>query len=339
MTLRLFLLGICRLAGLFSLARYLTRRQLRVLCYHGFAIEDEHRFRPSLFMTGELFERRLEYLRRHRYNVLGLGDAVRLLNDGGVPPSTVVITIDDGFYSVYRIALPLLRKYDMPATLYVTSYYVKHASPVFRIAVQYLFWKTARPVSDLGDLGPGLPSSVEIRSEEGDRAMWQLIDYAESRLEEPARLHLLERVADRLNVDYRRICESRICSLVNGRELAVLEECGVSIQLHTHRHRMPDSASEIADEIARNRDVLRPWIRGELVHFCYPSGVWSPDYWPILTELGVSTATTCVPGLNGRGTHPLALRRFLDRQDFPDVEFEAEISGFKALARRLLLTA
>jgi peptidoglycan/xylan/chitin deacetylase (PgdA/CDA1 family) len=98
---------------------------------------------------------------------------------------------------------------------------------------------------------------------------------------------------------------------------------------------MPDTPAEITDEIERNREVLQPWTGSELVHFCYPSGVWSREHWPVLAQLGVKTATTCVPGLNRPGDSPLALRRFLDRQDCADIEFEAEVSGFKDLVRML----
>jgi peptidoglycan/xylan/chitin deacetylase (PgdA/CDA1 family) len=335
MSIKRVLLHACKWIGLFAIARRMTRGYLRVLCYHGFALEDEHLFRPNLFMTPDLFEKRLKYLQRQRHRVLDLHDAVERLGRGALPPDSVVITIDDGFFGVYKTALPLLQKYGFPATLYVTTYYVKHPNPIFRIAAQYIFWKTSRQSLDLSQLSPALPSRAEIAEAAGERALWRLIEYGENQPDESDRYRLLVSLAEILDVDFTRIVESRICSLVRGEEIRSLEEGKVSVQLHTHRHRMPDTPAEITDEIERNREVLQPWTGSELVHFCYPSGVWSREHWPVLAQLGVKTATTCVPGLNRPGDSPLALRRFLDRQDCADIEFEAEVSGFKDLVRML----
>ena len=35
--------------GGFSVARLLTSRQLRILCYHGFSLRDEHEFMPAMW--------------------------------------------------------------------------------------------------------------------------------------------------------------------------------------------------------------------------------------------------------------------------------------------------
>ena len=52
-------------------------------------------------------------------------------------------------------------------------------------------------------------------------------------------------------------------------------------------------------------------------------------------ELGIRSATTCNPGLNPKGSDPYLLRRFLDGECVHDIEFEAEMSGFVDLARRV----
>ena len=49
-----------RAMGLFRLARRLTADRLRILCYHGFSLDDEDGFRGSLFMTPAVFEQRNE---------------------------------------------------------------------------------------------------------------------------------------------------------------------------------------------------------------------------------------------------------------------------------------
>ncbi len=326
--------SVCKAIGLFALARYLTRGELRILCYHGFSYLDEHEFRPKLFMTADLFSRRMAQVASSSFNVIDLDTAVDRLNSGVLPANSLVITIDDGFFGVYELASPILLHHGFPSTLYLTTYYVQHSEPIFRIAMQYVFWKTNRQRSDLSGLVPGIEGEHDLEGEGGEHVLWRMIDYAEESLDEDARQSLLAALAQRLDVGADSVFAQRRFSLMSVEEARQLQASGMDIQLHTHRHRMPSDAAEIDYEIRRNREVLAEISPHPKAHFCYPSGVWDEQHWPALKARGIRTATTCVGGLNRKGTPPLALRRILDAQNLTDLEFEAELSGFKDLLRR-----
>ncbi len=315
-----------RRLGLFGIARRLTRRKLRILCYHGFSLADEHEFRPGVFLRPSTFRRRLAYLAERRFSVLPLGEALDRMRQDRLPPAAVAITIDDGFFSVYDRALDILREFSFPATVYVSSYYCRFDHPVFRLAVQYMFWRTARRPVDLSGLDvPGLDG----RGDDAETTMWKIIDHGETACNEPGRHALAAELGKCLDVDYRQICRSRILSLMEPEEISELPTAGIDVQLHTHRHRFPESETEVAREIADNRAFLQPLVDAPLEHFCYPSGVWSPNHWPPLSAAGVTSAVTCEPGFNDSSTPPLALRRFLDDEVIPQIEFEAEVTGFR----------
>lgn len=333
---KLVTLHLCRGLGLFYIARRLTRGDLRILCYHGFELQDESRFRGGLFMRPGTFRRRLKALVRHRYPVVGLGEAVRGLSSGSLPPNPVVITIDDGFHSVGRIAAPALRDHKFPATVYVTSYYVEKESPVFRLAVQYMFWKSPARKVKLPD-GIGVPGRSEEIGERAarERIMWQCIEFGEESCSESERRELGRQLGQALGVDYGEIAESRMLSLMNRQEIRELSDSGMDIELHTHRHRLPSEPAGAAREIEQNRACLETITGRSANHFCYPSGVWEQAHWPVLRQLNVSSATTCEPGFNDRRTPPLALRRFLDDENISQIEFLAELSGLLELLRRM----
>jgi len=108
---------VARVLRLFQIARYLTRDGLRIICYHGFAIAEEYKFRSRLFIRGELFRRRIQYLRQKGYPILPLGEAVQALGEGRLPPCATVVTMDDGWLGVYSVGLPLIREFRLPVTL------------------------------------------------------------------------------------------------------------------------------------------------------------------------------------------------------------------------------
>jgi peptidoglycan/xylan/chitin deacetylase (PgdA/CDA1 family) len=328
MNARGLVLDTAKAIGGFWLADRMRRPGIAILCYHGFSAGDENRFRPSLFIQPAAFEARLQWLRANRYSVIGLDEAVERLDSGAFGKRDAVITIDDGFFSVGAIAWPLLKKYGMPATLYAATYYCTHANPVFRLAIQYFFWRTGHSETRFDDLCPAA-------SEAGARAMWPLIHWGESHLAESERWALACRVAERLEVDHDELRRSRRLSLLSAEELRALSQDGLDVQLHTHRHNLPEDPEGVEREIGDNREVLRAVNDRVAVHFCYPSGVWSRRHWEPLERLGVRSATTCSPGFNAQDTPRLALRRFLDSDMCSRRDFEAELTGFKSLVRRM----
>jgi len=69
----------------------------------------------------EVFERQLEFLARLRYQVLGLEDVVKCLDEGRpAPRRATVITFDDGYEETHRCAWPMLKRFGFPATVFVT---------------------------------------------------------------------------------------------------------------------------------------------------------------------------------------------------------------------------
>ena len=111
---------------------------------------------------------------------------------------------------------------------------------------------------------------------------------------------------------------------------------GIDIQLHTHRHRFPlDDPSLLQQELQANRSVLNALTAKPLRHFCYPSGVWSPLAFSVLQKAGIESAVTTEQGLNFSPDSRLHLRRISDGEYVDELEFEAELTGFAELVRKV----
>ena len=287
-------------------------------------------------MDRQRFAGRMHLIRANGHTVLPLGDAIEKLQDGTLPPNSVVITIDDGWNSIEEGMFPVLRQYSYPATLYVTSYYAMKGSPVFRLVIQYLFWKSDHESFNLRGQPWFCHDEIDLSDSDAvDMVVWMIIEHGETNCTEEERQAISGDVANALGVDYADVCRKRGLSLLSETQLAGLKGSDVDIQLHTHRHTMPnDSKALAAKELADNRDALgNVAIASSLVHFCYPSGVWAKNLFEVLQDAGIETATTCEAGMNNHHTHPYALYRFLDQDSISDLEFEAELSGFNEILR------
>jgi peptidoglycan/xylan/chitin deacetylase (PgdA/CDA1 family) len=333
---KLVALAFCKALGIFAVARWLTRRHLNILCYHGFELVDEANFLPKLFIRLQTFERRLETIERLGFGVVSLDEAVEQLYSGTLPERSLVITVDDGFHSFHRLAVPALRRRRVPATVYVTTYYVQHGNPVFRLFVQYLFWKTQERELRLDDAPWSTERLVDLSdAAQAKSVMWNCIEYGERHCSEEERCALSKELASMLRVPYEETLRSRILHLMNPDELRSLKDNNVTVELHTHRHAFSRNDQRDANrEIQDNRDALRMWVAGEKRHFCYPSGLWAECQWAWLDAMGIRSSTTCVPGANDQCTPRHALRRILDSEHLHQLEFEAALSGLPGLLRR-----
>jgi len=332
-------LRVIRFAGgLDAASRSRWRAQrLLILCYHGFAQDDEHLWDSSLYVTRAHLESRLKFLAAEGYVILPLAEALTRLAAGTLPPRAVAITVDDGTYDFYAVAYPVLKRLGVPVTVFVPTYYVCARRPVFDGACHYLLWKAW--VSGTGDvkhpLDDGAPSlrsagacaqaSAQVRETAG-REGWS----AEEKHQ------WLGRLARRLDLDWEEFLRRRIIALMHPEEIGALDPTIADVQLHTHRHRVPEDKDLFFSEIADNRRALSECGLDprRLTHFCYPSGVHRPAFLPWLAETGVTSAVTTEPGLASRRHHPLLLPRFIDAGTTSEVEFEGWVSGLREFVSR-----
>jgi peptidoglycan/xylan/chitin deacetylase (PgdA/CDA1 family) len=309
------------------------RRRLLIICYHSIALRDEHLWNPDIYLSLDQFRHRLDLLRRWRAAVLPLGEAVQRLYDGSLPPRAVVLTFDDGTADFAERAWPALKEFGYPVTVYVTTHYAEYpGTPVFPIIVSYLAWRAGRRQVDVADVMGGPSLVCDLRRGDGDvRMLVELRERAGRAGLTTAEKHdLVARFAEHLGVDFDAVVASRVLQIMRPDEVARVGQEGADVQLHTHRHRVPEDRALFVRELDDNRARLAAWTSTRGAHFCYPSGVHKPMFLPWLAEAGVETATTCEPGLASPSSNPLLLPRYIDTGGSPDHEYLSWVSGFGA---------
>jgi peptidoglycan/xylan/chitin deacetylase (PgdA/CDA1 family) len=92
-----------------------------ILAYHRFADD----CMSNLCMPTQVFKNQMKYLKDNGYHVITPEDLLAFLEyRHAIPEKSVMITMDDGFRSVYDIAYPILKKYGFTATLFIYTDYV-----------------------------------------------------------------------------------------------------------------------------------------------------------------------------------------------------------------------
>ncbi len=89
---------------------------VRVLTYHRFG---DSPYDPFCVSPGD-FRQQMQWLAENRLAV-SLDDVEAMLaGERQLPDGAVLVTVDDGFRSVYTQMLPVLKEYDVPAVAYIT---------------------------------------------------------------------------------------------------------------------------------------------------------------------------------------------------------------------------
>ena len=111
-----------------------------ILVYHSVVTETDVRWVDPRFSVPEkAFEAQMRFLSRHRH-VLALSELLDILSRGDSPaPGSVVITFDDGYKSTLDVAAPILKRYRLPAVVYLPTGYVSRGESQFIDVLYALF--------------------------------------------------------------------------------------------------------------------------------------------------------------------------------------------------------
>jgi peptidoglycan/xylan/chitin deacetylase (PgdA/CDA1 family) len=330
-------LKFLRTAGVSSLVQNSRwrRERLLILAYHGISINDEHLWNPTQYMSAEVLLTRLMLLKKNRCNVLPLGEAIKRLYSNDLPDRAVAITFDDGTADFYQRAFPLLKEFDVPATLYLTTFYSQYNRPVFDLMCSYLLWKGRSETVDLKEIAGDGPKINLLNWNAQETARVAIHAFArQQKLSAEEKDSLLVSLARHLHVDYEALLDQRIMHNITPAEVNELAVSGIDIQLHTHRHRTPKDRQLFIREIEDNRTSIREMTGTNASHFCYPSGAYDLAFLPWLEESGIVSATTCETGFATIASNGLLLPRVLDTSGLSSIEFEGWLTGISAALPR-----
>lgn len=105
----------------FSFNSKSDEKTIIVLMYHRF----NHPEYSDTSISKEKFEKQIKFLINQKIEILPLTDLLKYFEDQkDLPKKSVFITIDDAYKSFYQHAFPLLKKYKLPFSIFVSSKYI-----------------------------------------------------------------------------------------------------------------------------------------------------------------------------------------------------------------------
>lgn len=159
--------------------------------------ETEHPKEKRYSLSPKKFERQMQYIKNKEYTPISLDDLQKYLNDKNhiLPEKPIIVTFDDGYMDNYENALPVLKKYDIPAMVFIVTGFIGKTNNWMRsegYPLRHLMgWSEIKEIKENG---------ISIGSHTINHYSLSNLDYKEARKEiEESRIYLENKLGDSIH--------------------------------------------------------------------------------------------------------------------------------------------
>jgi peptidoglycan/xylan/chitin deacetylase (PgdA/CDA1 family) len=270
-------------------------------------------FQPNrhLEITPEFLRATLSHLRAQNIDIVTIDEVHRRLVNRDFSRRFACFTLDDGYRDNRDFALPVLREFDAPSIVYVTSDFAEGAGRLWWVALERVVAKALQIEVQIGGntvrLDTGTPATKQA-------AFDLLLDWLRGLPNEFDIRREMSALCRIHGVDEAAICPSLCMSWNELKPFA--DDPLVSIGAHTvtHCNLARQSEAGAGDEMATSRSRIEEIVQRPVIHFAYPYGdriAAGRREFALAHSTGFKTAVTTRPGMifPENGQHLTALPR------------------------------
>ncbi len=308
------------------------RGTVAILTYHrvlsGEELADEV-VQPGMYVRTDVFRMHMEYL-LERFEVMTMAGLLERWRSRSWKHDSAacVITFDDGWLDNYRHALPILRHYGLPATVFLPTDFIGTSRWFWPEQLGYLL-RVAESPSYPTDRRKALYAAIKAGIEKGrTRNALRPIqgrmssEHTDDVIEACKALDAvyLEQLITSLVREFEiKIPERRM--VMNWDEVREMSQHEVTFGSHSCSHRLLDRVTpdECRREATASYEALQKSGANVVPVFCYPNGNYNQAIKEVIGEAGYEAAVSCRVGLEREEPSDLlALRRISLHHDLSD---------------------
>jgi peptidoglycan/xylan/chitin deacetylase (PgdA/CDA1 family) len=274
-----------------------------ILCYHRVGTEGVPLF--SRLDPG-VFEAQMKYVRKH-YRLVPLGQLCREITNGDAVRPTLAITFDDGYRDLYTHAFPVLRKYEIPATIYLIGRSMETGeSPWY----DRIFVALDNASESSIELEMDRPRRLALTSAAARRkAAWEIVCFLRT-ISDVRRRNWCLAFETRMKPPQEKLARR----MLDWDQVRSMQAGGICFGAHTMTHPCVAQveAAKLEEELCASRRLLEARLDAPAEDFAYPFGKISDCLSTgngYLAQCGYRSAVTTVEGINSAGANLMRLNR------------------------------
>ncbi len=266
--------------------------------------------KPDPFAMAPVLEKDFENqikLYSENFRVIGLSQLHKEIQEGYVEEKTLCITFDDGYKDNFEVALPILNKYNLPATVFVATKAVDSQELLWYDKVLSLFSRSKENVFEFPELNISVFSltPTENKRDAAHCVLGKLKEFDPMQRDS----YIIE-IAKQLKVDL--VENTNI--MLSWENVKELKGNGVEIGAHTHSHPILSKLNyeEALLEIKTSKEILEDKLQEEVSSFAYPNGGredYNSSTIKAVQDSGLKLAVTTNHGTNTTKSNLFELNR------------------------------
>lgn len=320
-------------SGFNQFFRWKTRNRLLGLCYHGVigdaAPWDDPRTRIAVSETQ--FDRQMRELRRY-WNPISLSELDERFRAGQkIPEKSVFVTFDDGFRNNLTKAAPILKRYEIPATVFLTTNLIGGENTIWPLE---LFERILdRQATELpASLGlPEMPTNTDIAAKREYAA--RVVEICKQQSGDETQ-KVLEFFRQESRFEPTLPWQHELYEMLDWNEVRRLPNYGIEVGAHTLSHcnlaQVPPEEAE--EELRRSKEIVERQCGIDCFAVAYPfgdAGAFSDTVVETARKLGFRLAVTLRQRRNPTELDPLRLDRLCVTGDWSFATFRSLIAGWR----------
>ncbi|MFC1938434.1 polysaccharide deacetylase family protein [Chloroflexota bacterium] len=305
----------------YSFFRALNQPQVAILMYHSVGTQENLGTVPII--RPHDFEDQIAYLCRW-FEIMPFDKLVQCVQSkGGLPKRAAVITFDDGYKDIYLYAYPILKRYNVPATIFLTTGHIGTANPFWWDKVGYIIKNTKQATFELDELG-----AYSLRSNGSRLKTISRIVEGLKKVEDEKKELLIERLMTTLGMQLpANLGKELILSWDDVREM---NDGDIAFGAHSITHPILTKLSlkQAEYEIVQSKKDIEEKLNRVVTAFSYPNGQFSDfnsQIKKILKKSSFTCAFTTIPRMITPGIDLYELPRIDPGWDFNT--FKVGLSG------------
>lgn len=292
-----------------------------ILTYHrisNYTRKENKRVFYAKFEIGiskKLFETQMRYI-KEKMCPMPLQEMVRLIREGEkIPDHAVAITFDDGYQDVYNNAFPILKKCQIPATIFVLPQNIGCTNILWWDRLAELIRRTSKKSLDLRKILGRNDAHLEYlrkfkltSNREKNKVMSLLNECFINMSQEKVALGM-EMLQEELEVEESNIEKAHI--MLTWDQITEMNKWGISMEAHTLSH--PDvtkmDSIKLQKELEESKRIVEEKTNRKVSGFAYPYGFYNEKTIEILKKTGFEYAVTGDVGVVTRESDLYRLKR------------------------------
>lgn len=295
--IKISLSGLLYYSGIIYLIRKFSKNNgITILAFH--KISNDTPIYLGLNTSVSSFESQMRYLKRY-YNLISLKKATQLIQNGErILDNTVVVTFDDGYKNNYTNAFPIIKKYDIPVTIFLTAGMINSKSTLWYEQIVTIINETVQKTLDFSSFGLG-KFIIDIPIDKKN-TISEIVHYAKG-LNKSEQGKLIKFMSDKFKVNVDEVMS--YSQMLSWEEINEMKNDGISFGSHglTHTILSRLTLKEVEYEISESKKILENKLNMQIDTFAYPNGRkedFNKEIISILKNNMFSSACTLIHGSN-----------------------------------------